>query len=230
MFLGFGLSHFMIKKQTLSFLKDVAKNNNREWFAAHKGLYEEARANVLEMVANLIKELNKIDPLILPETDPKKAVMRIYRDIRFSKNKDPYKKNFGIWFSAKSGNVNQPGYYIHIQPGAGFAAGGYWMPTAAHLKKIRQEIDYNTGDFLAVVEDKKFAENFKLNFDNVLKTVPKGYDAANPNIRYLKLKSFEVSQKIADEEWLQANIVDKLINTFWLIYPLVAFLRNTIND
>ncbi|RZL18448.1 MAG: DUF2461 domain-containing protein, partial [Pedobacter sp.] len=133
----------MLKKDTLVFIKNVAENNNREWFADNKHKYEEARADVLELVTLLIPELAKIDPLISPELDPKKCLMRIYRDVRFSKNKDPYKNNFGMWFSAKSKGGNEPGYYLHIQPGKSFIAGGYWMPEPAHVKVIRQEIDYN---------------------------------------------------------------------------------------
>ena len=100
----------MLKRETLVFIKDVAENNNREWFAEHKPKYEEAKADVLELVASIIPELSKIDPLISADLDPKKCLMRIYRDVRFSKNKDPYKNNFGIWFSAKSKGGNEPGY------------------------------------------------------------------------------------------------------------------------
>jgi uncharacterized protein (TIGR02453 family) len=210
----------MIKPQTLSFLKDIALNNNREWFAEHKDLYEEAKTNALEFVAHFIKIVSAIDPYIPSDTDPKKCLMRIYRDVRFSKNKDPYKKNFGIWISAKGKNGNQPGYYMHIEPGHSFLAGGYWMPEADHLKLIRQEIDYNADDFLAIVEGKEFAKTFKLSKENALKNAPKGYEPTDPNIEYLKLKSFEVIQKI----------VDKLKSSYQTIYPLVAFLRNALNQ
>jgi uncharacterized protein (TIGR02453 family) len=104
----------MIKPETFSFLADVIENNNREWFALNKERYDVARDNVLDFVQQLIPELSKIDPLISSETDPKKSVMRIYRDVRFSKNKDPYKNNFGIWFSAKLKGGNEPGYYLHL--------------------------------------------------------------------------------------------------------------------
>ncbi len=131
--------------------------------------------------------------------------MRIYRDVRFSKNKDPYKTNFGIWFSAYSKGGDEPGYYLHLQPGNCFIAGGYWMPDATHLKLIRQEIDYNSSDFLNMLQEKKFAANFQLSTENTLKKAPKGYDPDDPNIAYLKLKSFEVVKKIADEEFYNAD-------------------------
>jgi len=220
----------MLKKETLNFIKDVAENNNREWFAANKDVYETAKADVLELVATLIPELAKVDPLLSAEADPKKSLLRIYRDVRFSKNKDPYKNNFGIWFSAKSKGGNEPGYYLHIQPGKGFLAGGYWMPEAGHLKLIRQEIDYNIGDFKEIINDNDFKKSFKLGVDNALKNAPKGYDPADPNIEFLKLKSFEATTKISDEEFLKPNLVNKLISSFKTVQPLVAFLRNAIEQ
>ncbi|RLJ77213.1 DUF2461 domain-containing protein [Pedobacter alluvionis] len=220
----------MLKKETLNFIKDVAENNNREWFAANKDVYEAAKADVLELVAKLIPELAKVDPLLSADADPKKSLLRIYRDVRFSKNKDPYKNNFGIWFSAKSKGGNEPGYYLHIQPGKSFIAGGYWMPEASHLKLIRQEIDYNIGDFKEIINGKDFKKNFKLGVDNALKNAPKGYDPADPNIEFLKLKSFEATTKIDDEEFLKPNLVNKLISSFKTVQPLVAFLRNAIEQ
>ncbi|WP_316843316.1 DUF2461 domain-containing protein [Pedobacter psychrodurus] len=220
----------MLKKETLNFIKDVAENNNREWFAANKQVYEDAKADVLALVATIIPELAKVDPLLSAEADPKKSLLRIYRDVRFSKNKDPYKNNFGIWFSAKSKGGNEPGYYLHIQPGKSFIAGGYWMPEAPHLKLIRQEIDYNIGDFKEIINSKDFKENFKLGLDNALKNAPKGYDPTDPNIEFLKLKSFEATTKIEDKEFLQTNLVNKLISSFKIVQPLVAFLRNAIEQ
>ncbi|WP_316761747.1 DUF2461 domain-containing protein [Pedobacter aquatilis] len=220
----------MLKKDTLSFIKDVAENNNREWFAENKHRYEESKANVLELVASIIPELSKIDPLISPDLDPKKCLLRIYRNVRFSKNKDPYKNNFGMWFSSKSKGGNEPGYYLHIQPGLSFIAGGYWMPDAAHLKLIRQEIDYNIGDFKDIINNKNFKTQFKFGGGAALKNAPKGYDPADPNIEYLKLKSFEASMNLNDEEFLKPDIVNKLVSSFSTVSPLVAFLRNAIEQ
>lgn len=218
----------MLKKETLQFIKDVSENNNREWFAENKTVYEEAKANVLDLVTQLIPEIAKIDPVLSAEADPKKSLMRIYRDVRFSKNKDPYKNNFGVWFATKKGG-NEPGYYLHIQPGKSFIAGGYWMPEAPHLKLIRQEIDYNFDDFKEIIDHKDFKKNFKLGTENALKNAPKGYDPEDPNIEFLKLKSFEATMKIADEEFFKPALVNKLISSFATVQPLVAFLRNAIN-
>jgi len=219
----------MLKKETLNFIKDVAENNNREWFAANKDVYEAAKEDALALAAAIIPELAKIDPILSAEADPKKTLLRIYRDVRFSKNKDPYKNNYGMWFSTKKGG-NEPGYYLHIQPGKSFIAGGYWMPDVPHLKLIRQEIDYNIGDFKEIINEKEFKKNFKLGVDNALKNAPKGYDPADPNIEFLKLKSFEATMKIDDEEFFKPKLVNKLISSFKTVQPLVAFLRNAIEQ
>ncbi len=218
----------MLNSTTLDFIKNVAENNNREWFAIHKDVYETAKEDVLRLVAELLPELAKVDPRIDGDADPKKSLLRIYRDIRFSKNKDPYKNNFGIWFSPRSRGGNEPGYYLHIQPGKSFIAGGYWMPDAPHLKLIRQEIDYNAEDFKAIINNRTFKSTLRLGTEGALKNAPKGYDPADPNIEYLKLKSFEASRRIEDEELLESDIVKKLISSFKTVYPLVAFLRNAI--
>ncbi|TDG38027.1 DUF2461 domain-containing protein [Pedobacter changchengzhani] len=220
----------MLKKETLNFISSVAANNNREWFAINKASYEDAKADALVLVESIMAELAKIDPLISANADPKKHLMRIYRDVRFSKNKDPYKNNFGIWFSAKGKGGNEPGYYLHIQPGKSFLAGGYWMPDAAHLKLIRQEIDYNISAFKEVVESETFTTTFKLGRDNALKNAPKGYNPEDPNIEFLKLKSFEASKPIKDSDFLKTSIVENIVADCKTIYPLVAFLRNAINS
>lgn len=171
-----------------------------------------------------------MDTLISAETDATKSLMRIYRDVRFSKNKDPYKNNFGVWFSAKSKGGNEPGYYLHIQPGKSFIAGGYWMPEAPHIKLIRQEIDYNVADFKEIINNKDFKNTFKLGTSNALKNAPKGYDPADPNIEFLKLKSFEATMELADEEFFKPTLVNKLISSFRTVHPLIAFLRNAIDQ
>ncbi|MET4080788.1 uncharacterized protein (TIGR02453 family) [Pedobacter sp. UYP30] len=218
----------MLKKETLNFIEAVAANNNREWFAENKYLYEEAKIDVLQLAAELIPKLAKVDPMISADSDPKKSLMRIYRDVRFSKNKDPYKTNFGIWFSANGKGGNEPGYYLNIAPGASFLAGGYWMPDTAHLKLIRQEIDYNATGFKEIIDNPSFKEQFFLNGNNALKKAPKGYNPEDPNIELLKLKSFEVLTKLADEEFFKATIVNKLISSYQKIQPLVAFLREAV--
>jgi uncharacterized protein (TIGR02453 family) len=219
----------MIKKETLSFLSDLIAHNDRVWFQENKSRYEEAKKNVENFANAIIAELIKTDGSIPKEVTAKQCVMRIYRDVRFSKDKSPYKNNFGIGISARGKGNDGAGYYIHIQPGASFVAGGYWMPQGDHLKAIRQEIDYNTADLLQVIDDKEFKDYFSaLDKEQILKTTPKGYDAEHPYIEILKLKSFTVTHSFTDEELLGKNAVETVSKGLKLIHPLNVFLTHAI--
>lgn len=218
----------MIQPETLAFITDVANNNNREWFAEHKDRYEVAKADVLQFVETLIPLLAAVDPEFSVETSAKKCLLRIYRDVRFSKNKDPYKNNYGISFAVKGKGVNEPGYYLHIQPGSCFFGAGFWMPEAADLKKIREEIDYNTSEFLEIIEAKSFKNTFQLSQEDKLKKAPKGYEIDHPQIELLKLKSFIATFPIKDEEFFKPAIVNQLKNAFESVYPFILFLRKAV--
>lgn len=218
-----------ISQETLDFLKSVAENNNRDWFQANKQQHDKARENVIGFTGELIKQLHLTDPLVDIALDPKKCVLRIYRDIRFSKNKTPYKNNFGVsipTLNSKNGGVE---YYFHIQPGKAFIAGGYWMPGAEHLKKIRQEIDYNANDLKRIIDNAGFRKLFG-DFRNQeqLKTVPREYSADNENIELLKLKSFIVSHQIKDKDLVKPDAVNYLAMVCSKLYPLNVFLRNAL--
>lgn len=215
----------MLNKKTFDFLKNIVENNNREWFAENKHLYEEAKADLFPFIAILIKELAAIDPQYSADTEPKKALMRIYRDVRFSKNKDPYKNNYGIAFDVKGYGPNTPSYYLHLQPGNCFFGVGFWQPEATVLKMIREEIDYNTAEFVDIINAKAFKDIYRLSKEDTLKKAPKGYEIDHPQIDLLKLKSFISVYKIADSEFLKPTIVDKLITAFKTIQPFVLFLR-----
>ncbi len=216
----------MLNKKTFDFLKAIADNNNREWFAENKHLYEEAKEDLYPFIAILIKELAAIDPQFSADTPPKKALMRIYRDVRFSKNKDPYKKNYGIAFDVKGYGPHTPSYYLHLQPGNCFFGVGFWQPEAPVLKMIREEIDYNTEEFVSILNDKAFKERYQLSMEDTLKKAPKGYEADHPQIELLKLKSFIAIYHLKETDFLKADIVDKLITAFKTIQPFVLFLRN----
>lgn len=218
----------MIKPETLAFITEVAQNNSREWFAENKNRYEIAKADVLAFVDQLIPKLAAVDPEFSIDTPAKKCLLRIYRDVRFSKNKDPYKNNYGISFNIKGSNIHGPGYYLHIQPGECFLGAGFWMPEAPVLKSIREEIDYNTSEFLSIIEATSFKDVFSLSQDDKLKKAPKGYEIDHPQIELLKLKSFIAVSPLKDEEFLKPGIVDKLKTAFESVYPFVLFLRNAV--
>jgi len=218
----------MIKAETLNFIKDVAAHNDRDWFAANKERYEQSRADVLEFIEELIPLLAATDPAFSVDTPAKKCLMRIYRDVRFSKNKNPYKNNYGISFNVKSNGMANPDYYLHLQPGKSFFGVGFWMPEAPVLKKIREEIDYNTSEFLNIIQSKPFTKLFALSKEDSLKNAPKGYEVDHPHIDILKLKSFIAIYPLTDKEILAEGITDKLKLAFETIYPFVLFLRNAV--
>jgi uncharacterized protein (TIGR02453 family) len=218
----------MIKPATLRFIKEVSKNNNREWFADHKAEYEAARADVISFAELLIPELAKIDKAFPKDTQAKSCVLRIYRDVRFSKDKLPYKTNFGIFFAVRGKAGAEPGYYINLEPGNCFFAAGYWMPAAEDLKSIREEIDYNTDEFLKIIEAKSFKDLFQISREDTLKNAPKGYQIDHPQIDLLKLKSFNGIYHLPDTAFQKPDIVDKLKTAFESIFPFILFLRTAV--
>ncbi|WP_374166566.1 DUF2461 domain-containing protein [Arcticibacter sp. MXS-1] len=219
----------MLDPSTFSFLAALAANNNREWFLVHKPEYESARENVMAFTAELIKGISAFDPTVPDDLDPRDCVMRIYRDIRFSHDKTPYKTNFGVAVSANGKNFKGPGYYLHIQPGKSFIAGGAWFPQPDELKAIRQEIDYNLHDWTDIVQSADFVSAFgEPDQEGKLKTVPKGYASDHPGIDYLKLKSFTATRNIADKDLTKQDASLRLTGLFEKLYPFMVFLRNAI--
>jgi uncharacterized protein (TIGR02453 family) len=213
----------------LKFLKDIKKNNDRVWFEKNKPRYLEAKQGFEDFVATVLKEFTKFDDG-LGNLDPKKLAFRIYRDVRFSKDKSPYKVNMGAGFSPNGKLVQEPGYYVHIEPGnKSFVAGGIYMPDAANLSKIRQEVDYNSDRLLKIMKSKSFKKLYE-GFDDFdrLKTVPKGYAKDHPQIEILKNKSFIVSKNFTDKEVLDKKFISKLAVSAKEIKPLNDFIRDAI--
>ena len=220
----------MIKVKTLDFLKDLAKNNDREWFALNKNRHDDARENVLGFATEIIEGLAEIDKSIPNDLTAKDCVMRIYRDIRFSLNKTPYKNNFGAGFSPDGKKFDGPGYYLHISPQECFVAGGCWMPEALQLKLIRQEIDYNASEFKESLKSlHKSNSKAQLDSDHKLKTAPKGYPADHPEIEFLRLKSFTVTIPVKPTELTKPDALTKVLSGFKSIYPFILFLRNAVS-
>lgn len=213
----------------LSFLKKIAKNNNREWFEKNKPMYLEAKKNFEDFLEALHAELVKFDGSIAG-LEPRKLGFRIYRDVRFSKDKRPYKVNMGAGFSPGGKMMQEPGYYIHIEPGKSFIAGGLYMPDSANLAKVRQEIDYNSKSLLKILNDKNFKKYFSGldDFDKV-KTAPKGYAKDHPHIELLKNKSFIVSHSFSDAEVRDKKFIKQAAVACKTLKPLNDFLREAIS-
>lgn len=214
----------------LKFLKDIAKNNNREWFEKNKPRYLEAKQQFEDFLEALHKEFLKFDEG-LAGLNPRKLGFRIYRDVRFSKDKSPYKINMGAGFSPGGKMMQEPGYYIHIEPGKSFVAGGMYMPSPENLAKIRQEIDYNSKSFLKILNDKMFKKYFKgLDDFDKLKTMPKGYPKDHPQIEYLKHKSYIVSHSFTDKEVYDKKFIAAIGAAAKNIKKLNDFLTHAIAE
>ena len=213
-----------ISTSTLQFLNTLEKNNNREWFNENKNRYLEAKEDVELFVESLIQEIAPFDEEIL-KIDPKKAVFRIYRDVRFSKNKIPYKTHFGASLGMGKG-TKISGYYLHIEPGKSFLAGGVYNPEPAVLKQIRNEIRASGDDLLKIIEHKDFRNNFRgLSIEHKLQRVPAGFEKDHPMAEYLKLKSFTVSHPISDEALLDPQAAKNFAKILKSIKPLNDFLE-----
>ncbi len=218
----------MLQSSTIQFLKSLKKNNNREWFEKNRKQYELAKTDYLNFVTNVLNEIQLFDQS-LAELEPKKCVFRLNRDVRFSKNKDPYKTNFGASFSKGAKKIQTAGYYFHLEPGENFVGGGLWMPMAPDLNKVRQEIDYCFKEFASILKKPAFKTTYG-DMDNSMKLVrpPKGFEIDNPALEYLKLKSFVVTRVVKDVELTDKHLIKNVVKDFKTIAPLVHFLNRAI--
>ena len=216
----------MLQVSTLKFLKDLKKNNNKPWFEKNKDLYLGAKEDIEHLVEQVIEGFGKIDPDIAT-LQPKDCTYRIYRDVRFSKDKTPYKINMGAYLNRGGKKAPTAGYYMHIEPGRSMAGGGLWMPMAPELNKVRQEIDYSLSEWNTIVTARAFKKNFPegLEKEEQLSRPPKGYTEENPAIEYLKLKSFIVTRSFTDAEVQSKSFAKELVKTFESMKDFVYFLN-----
>jgi len=220
----------MIEPQTLKFLNQLKKNNNKPWFDAHRKEYEAGRINFQNFIQLVIEQLEKRDATITG-TIARDCLFRINRDIRFAKDKTPYKTAFAA--SIKQGGKKSlfAGYYFHLEPGKNFIGGGLWMPEAAQLKNLRQEIDYNWDEFKSILKEKKFKNIFGDLYkgsDQSLSSTPKGYEKDNPAADYLKLKSFIAETTIEDSDLTKSTIHKKTVAAFEALQPFLKFINRSI--
>ncbi|MBG9375884.1 DUF2461 domain-containing protein [Panacibacter sp. DH6] len=223
----------MLQVATLKFLKDLKKNNSKEWFDKNRTLYDNAREDFLGLVQQVIDEFGKKE-ISIASLKAKECVFRINRDVRFSKDKSPYKTNMGASIN-KGGKKawNTAGYYFHFEPGGSFMGGGLYMPEAQVLKKVRQEIDYNFNDFKKIIGNKKFVAIYKdLDHSGEMKLSrpPKDYMADNPAIEYIKLKSFITMAPLTDADLTEKGLVKKITAAFDTLQPLIDFLNHATQD
>jgi uncharacterized protein (TIGR02453 family) len=216
-----------ISKSTLSFLSELKLNNNRDWFQGNQVKYKEARNNFDTFIQELIKGIVEFDP-IMKGLEAKNCVFRINRDIRFSNDKSPYKSNFGA-FIVRGGKKNGDrfaGYYLHIEPGESFIAGGAYMPPAPWLAAIREKIDDQSESFRKILNNKDFIKNFKELEGEKLKKPPKGFASDNPNIELLKHKSYLVMHYVSEKQIVAPDYYDHVIQVLKAMKPLNDFLND----
>lgn len=216
-------------EKVLQFLKDLAANNNREWFNDNRNRYEESREKVIFLTEVFINEIRKFDPTV-PALNPKDCMFRIFRDIRFSKDKRPYKTNFGSFISRNGRKSEWPGYYFHIEPENSFAGGGVYHPSAEPLKAIRQHIEDQPEEFMRIINDPAFKKYFPRMYDHQLKTAPKGFPKDHPHIDLLRYKSFAFSHPVEDQTVTGDNFVEHIVRAFKQLYEVNSFLNDALEN
>lgn len=220
----------MITKEAVQFFEDLVANNNTEWMHANKKRYEDFKKDYHSYISSILAEMKPLDPN-LDALEVKNCTFRINRDIRFSKDKSPYKTNIGVWLTQNKNSKNAPGYYIHFEKGNSFIAGGCWCPEPGELKQIRKEIAFFYEDLEAIVSDKKFKSEFgtmSQDEKNTLKKAPKDFESNHPAIEFLKMKSFTASQKIDDKLFLDNNFSKIIAQKLIVLKPMNDFLLRAL--
>ncbi|MDX1593127.1 MAG: DUF2461 domain-containing protein [Gammaproteobacteria bacterium] len=217
--------------ELFAFLRKLRQNNERDWFEAHKPLYETAvRIPALGFIEAMGPRLEAISPHF--RAVAKKSggsLMRVYRDTRFSKDKTPYKTNVGIQFRHEAGrDVHCPGFYLHLEPGRCFLGAGIWRPDAASLRRIRDFLADNPGGWRRALDDRRFATRFMLDGDS-LQRAPRGYPADHPLIEDLKRKDFIAVADFSDAKALDRDFVDWVANTYATATPLMRYLCQALD-
>jgi uncharacterized protein (TIGR02453 family) len=214
----------MLQIKTLQFLEKLSQNNNKEWFHENRPVYEEAKLDFEHLVEQLIGEIGKFQEL--GNLQPKDCILRINRDIRFSKDKSPYKSHLsaGIGMGGKSsGKID---YYLHIEPnGKSVLGGGMWSPSPENLAKFRQEIDYNAGELKSIIDNPEFQSHFPSTMGSVLKTAPKGYPKTHPEIELLKRKELFFTHRFLDKELIATDLVDNIVSNVKVLKPYCDYLN-----
>ncbi len=212
----------------LQFLSQLRENNQREWLEAHRSEYESTREEFYVFVGKLIKELSALEPA-LAMLEPKDCIFRLYRDIRFSKDKTPFKTHYGAYFAPGGKKSTKAGYYLHLEPdGKSMLAGGVYMPPAEDLKKIREEIDYNGEQLRVILNSTAFRKYYGGLSGEKLRTTPKGYASDHPDIELLKHKDFIASHLMQDATVASPDFISYAIKGWKALKPLNEYLNKAL--
>ena len=214
-----------LSKSTFDFLLDLKENNNRPWFEEHKHRYKAAHEDVIAFADELLEEMRKHDNL--ETVSGKKSLFRIYRDVRFSKDKSPYKTHFSGYFT-RATKLLRGGYYFHFEPGRCMVGGGFWNPNKEDLKRIRDEFAQDASEIRQIIADPVFVKTFgELKGDGV-KTAPKGFDKTHPDIDLIRMKQFIVSANFTDKEVFSGNYASKIVDTFNAMRPFFDYMSEVL--
>jgi len=217
-----------MKRTTIDFLYILKENNNREWFQANKNLYEDARTDFEQFVESLIPVVQSFEPRIT-NLAVKETMFRIYRDVRFSKDKTPYKTYFGSYIAPGGRKSIYCGYYMHIEPGNCFLAGGAYRPQSEYLKNIRSEIYYNLKGFEEILNDATFKKTFGQIVGEKLKRPPKGFPAEFGGVELLKFKDFTIFHQLDELQLLSKDFGNYAVNIFKKMKPLNDFINRALD-
>ncbi|MFL5731260.1 MAG: DUF2461 domain-containing protein [Cytophagaceae bacterium] len=214
-------------KPAFKFLKDLKSNNNKEWFDRNKDRYLAVKKDFEGFVEELIHGISSFDREV-GGVDPKKCIFRIYRDVRFSKDKIPYKVHMGAYIAAGGAKSPKAGYYFHLEPGKNLVAGGLWMPEPPVLNSIRQAIDYDAKPLLKIINSKSFKNAFGEIEGEKLSRPPKGFDAEHPQIELIKHKSFNVMHPLSDVQINASGFKKELLKIYKEMKPLNDYLNSNM--
>lgn len=219
------MSTSVIKKESIGFLKSLSKNNNRDWFNKHKDKYLEVHANIVAFADALLVEMNKHDNI--ETASGKKSLFRIYKDVRFSKDKTPYNTHWSGSFKRATKKL-RGGYYFHLKPGNSYLAGGFWGPEPNDMKRIRDEIDANYKGWKKLLASKTFQNNFGKMIGEKLSTAPRGYDKNHPAIELLRHKQFLIKHEFSDKEVCSPDFLFKVNDVFKKMRPFLNFMSEVL--
>jgi uncharacterized protein (TIGR02453 family) len=211
----------MISKSTLDFLSQLQQNNNRDWFQDNKKQFDKHQ----EEIKSFFQEINA--EFATQDSIEKMQMHRIYRDVRFSKDKTPYKNNFSVSFDRTKPYL-RGGYYLHIQPGASFVGGGFWEPNAADLKRIRKEFELDDTTIRSILSEENFIKTFGTLQGAELKTAPKDFDKEHPAIDLIRKKQFIVYRRFSDAEVLDKNFKAEILHAFSAMRPFFDYMSDVL--